>query len=84
MFSRDKLLTAITEYMEACLKAKDACNPSDTRAQNQFQYELSTLKKHLQMTGDAGHDQAALERVIRSLERSMGADSQHWREVAAE
>lgn len=84
MFSRDKLLRAITEDMEACVKAKDACNPSDTRAQNQLQYELLTLKKHLQMTGDAGNDQTALECVVRSLERSMGADYQHWREMAAE
>ncbi len=84
MFSRDKLLMAITEDIEACVKAKDACNPSDTRAQNQFEYELLTLKKHLQMTGDAGDDQAALERVVRSLESSMGAEYQHWREVAAE
>jgi hypothetical protein len=74
MFGRDKLLRAITEDMEACVKAKDSCNPSDTREQNQFQHELLTLKKHLQMTGGAGDDQAALERVVRSLETSMGAD----------
>jgi hypothetical protein len=49
MFSGDKLLRAITEDIEACLKAKDACNPADTRAQNRQKYQI-----------DFGRDQTPL------------------------
>ncbi len=82
MFSQKKLLEAIAEDLKVCKQAEATTNPADVEARNRAVLEYDTLNEHLKVAMAAGDDQAALERVIRSLENNLVVRRPHWRELS--
>ena len=65
MLSPKKLALVIQEDLAMCRKAGRIF--TDTQVLEAKKLEVATLLRHLQMTEEAGDDQAELERVMKSL-----------------
>ena len=81
MLSPKKLILVIQEDLALCRKAGRMI--TDNQILEVKKLEVATLLRHLQMTEEAGNDQAELERVMKSLEANpLVRGHQDWREKA--
>jgi hypothetical protein len=80
MLSQQKLLKAIDADIRVCRNATPG--PTDTPGKERQILELATLTSHLQWAQSAGDDQAVLEQIVQSLEKSVVVGYQHCRDLS--
>ena len=81
MLSQTNLLNAIEDDLKVCRNAEHASD--DIQGKDRQKLEIATLTRHVQMTHEAGDDQTELEKVVRSLEKSLVVGRyQRWRDRA--
>ena len=82
MLSQTKLLKAIQEVLKECERSEPLGGQERFRISWIMQH--NALTKLRDMTKEAGDDQEALEKIVRSLEETISLRSQNWRERANE
>jgi hypothetical protein len=80
MLSQEKLLKVIAEDLRVCRGATHAS--TDAPSRDLQIVEIATLTRHMEWAGNPNDDQAALEEIVRSLEKNMVVHYQEWRERA--